>query len=686
MRRIWFLPFVVLLLVFIGCDKPGTEETEVPKDDTSWEIINTSDNIMPSLSTGCILNSGDFLAVGAGAGFVAVSHDGGEHWTTNTIAEMEEEGFSVNGIAFADEQNGVFVGKRSIYRTTDGGVSWTDVGEGVVGEENLKAVQYVGNNTYYAVSSSKFFVSTDGGNSWTISDISELASLSLGVNGVDFSDENHGLIATTGYYALYTNDGGQSWFVEPLGMDTVLYSVAAVDTEVFYLCGQSGIIVSRSLVDTTLEHYDTTLVIDSMAIVDSVSGDTTGWDIDTTFETTFVDSFDTTIAVYIRAANEFDRELRSIDIYGSYGICVGKADEDETVLISTDGGASWSKIPDANVYGDLMRALFTPEGDAAIVVGSDAIRGGGAVRICDGTLSTWKAANYGTAVSMQDVVFVDFQNGIFVGKKGAIYTTNDGGSNLIARVCPVASDTGDVTISGVDFVSSTVGFAVGTDSLIIKTTDGGKTWQIVPAENISSETEIDHLNRIQMVSEDVGYVVGSGGVVLKTEDGGDTWVQKPVPDGIECELMSLCFLDEDEGWVVGGSGVVLHTSNGGDTWEQQITGVNSSLTGVKFVSPTDGWICGNMAILRTTDGGNNWEFAQIEPNLFGHFRDIDFSDSQHGWIVGNFGYILHTVDGGDTWYRQAEGMTENNLYAIYVLDGSHIWATGDAGIVMKLVP
>ncbi len=688
MRRIlWFLPFAALLF-FVGCDKPGHEAEEIPTDGTSWEIINTSDNIMPNLLSGYISNGGEFLAVGASGGFVAVSHDGGEHWTTNAIPEMESEGYAVEGITFANEQVGVFGGKMSLYRTTNGGTTWVDVGEGVVGEDNIKAVQYIGDDIYYAISSGNFFVSNDGGATWTVSEIAHMADLKIGATGMDFYDADHGMLSTTGFFTFYTNDGGQNWYVEPLGMDTVFYDVAAVDTGIYYLCGQAGVIVYRSLaIDTTLCHYDTTIIIDSSMIIDTdtIPIDTT-WEVDTTFDITFVDSFDTTVGIYNRANNDYNRELTSIDIYGSYGICVGKADADETVLISEDGGATWNKIPYANVYGDLLWTQFTPEGDAAILVGNDGVRGGGAIRICDGTFSNWNAANFGTTIAMQDMVFLDSQNGVFVGKKGAIYTTNDGGNTLIARVCPMAPDTGDITISGVAFISSTDGIAVGTDTLIIKTSDGGKSWQYLSGDNISAETDIDHLNKIQMVSENVGYIVGSGGIVLKTEDGGNTWVQKSVPDGIGCELLSLCFVSEDEGWVVGGSGVVLHTADGGDSWTQQETGVNSSLTGVKFVSSKLGWICGNMAILRTSDGGVNWEFTQVEPNLFGFFRDIDFSDSEHGWIVGNFGYILHTVDGGDTWYRQATGYTENNLYAIYILDNSHIWATGDNGIVMKLVP
>lgn len=683
MRRIWFLSIAVIFLLMVGCDKPGEEEKEIPKDNTDWEIISSSANVMPPLTSGDILNGGQFIAVGAGGGFVAITTDGGLTWSTNTIEAMSSEGYGVNAIAFSDEQVGLLGGKKSLYRTTDGGQTWTQVAQDIVGDASVQTIQYIGENTFYALCGIQLLISNDGGQTWTAQDIDPLTQLQIGANGMEFFDRNHGLLATTEFVALYTSDGGQTWHIEDLGVDSVFYDVAAVDTSLFYLCGQNGMVIFRTPVETTLAILDTVWIYDSTMVVDSLN-DTT-WQVDSTigYDTLgFIE--DTTIGIYQRAENGEDRTLYSIDVYGDYGVIVGAAEEDETVLLSTDGGATWDISQYPNVYGDLVMTKFTPEGDAVLLVGDDGVRGGGAIRIGNGTLTQWDAANYGTSITILDLVFVNSQDGIFVGKKCAIYTTSDGGNTLIQSVCPTTEDMGDITINSVDFTTATNGIAVGTDSTIITTSDGGRSWQILPGDNISVDRTIDHLNKIQMVNENVGYIAGSEGILLKTEDGGDNWTQ--IPMDVEVELTALCFISENEGWVAGGSGLILHTTDGGASWEQQQSGVYSSISGITFIDSKLGWACGNMAILRTTDGGVNWQFSEIEPNLFGQFRDIAFTDSQRGWIVGNFGYILHTVDGGETWYRQASGYTENNLYAIYILNEANVWVAGDNGMIMKLIP
>ena len=91
--------------------------------------------------------------------------------------------------------------------------------------------------------------------------------------------------------------------------------------------------------------------------------------------------------------------------------------------------------------------------------------------------------------SLRDLVFVDREHGWAVGEHGAIWHTTDGGTHWHEQ----HSGT-NVGLHGVTFVNRDIGWAVGgetrpylhtSQATVLRTTDGGKTWQqtlaLVPA-------------------------------------------------------------------------------------------------------------------------------------------------------------------------------------------------------------
>ena len=641
MRKFLFGGFIVLALIFYGCEKEGTEPKEVPTDGTSWEIVHSDESIMPTIFTGDIISGSQFIVLGGDKGFLAISNDNGASWNTSTVGSMADSGYSIRSIAFADDQRGVLGGDLCIYRTTDGGQNWIlSADQTSLGEVRVRKVKYMGSGIFYAIAGNNFLKSSDYGENWTIIPISELDSTAYGLMSFDFVDIDNGFMISSGPYAFRTTDGGDTWTEEDMDICFNAYDVDATDDGIYYVCGDTGNIAYREG-----ENLWTT-------VNSGISSDST--------------------SLYI---------FVSIDITGSLGIAVGNCG---MVTISTDGGATWSVTNALSIYGDVEYAEIASNGDA-LVVANDPIRGGGTARIGTNNLSTWEGISYGSLAEFDDIAILNDNEAILVGKQTSIYKTYDGGNTLYQRVVDFPTD---ITISGVDFWNETNGIAVGTDGKILLTVDGGEIWSFVDSSNISTDNSIDHLNKIEYVNENTAYAVGLddafNGIFLKTTDGGNSWEGTGV--GVSADILGLDFIDENNGWIVGDIGTILRTTDGGNTWTQQTSGTNSALTGVSFVDANNGWICGTFAILSTTDGGAHWSSAQIEDELFAHFRDIVFIDSQTGWIVGNFGYILHTVDGGNTWYRQAAGMTEDNLYAIDVLDLSNILACGERGIIMHLLP
>jgi photosystem II stability/assembly factor-like uncharacterized protein len=93
-----------------------------------------------------------------------------------------------------------------------------------------------------------------------------------------------------------------------------------------------------------------------------------------------------------------------------------------------------------------------------------------------------------------------------------------------------------------------------------------------------------------------GYAVGGGGTILRTENGGISWekVQNAYPD----TLMRVDFADDKNGWIVGYGGVILRSSDKGRTWLRQNSNVKDRVYGL-FMSKKYGWAVGeNGLVLR----------------------------------------------------------------------------------------
>jgi photosystem II stability/assembly factor-like uncharacterized protein len=115
-------------------------------------------------------------------------------------------------------------------------------------------------------------------------------------------------------------------------------------------------------------------------------------------------------------------------------------------------------------------------------------------------------------------------------------------------------------------------------------------------------------------------------------------------------------LDAYTGWAVGRSGLVRRTDDSGATWQEQGSVQPLRLDGGgDFVSPTTGCIFGqNNVIQRTTDGGLTfdvvWPSGSGSDDGGGAGIDLDFSDvTGVGIAIGSGDKVRVTDDSGATW-------------------------------------
>ncbi|QDV36934.1 WD40/YVTN/BNR-like repeat-containing protein [Tautonia plasticadhaerens] len=274
----------------------------------------------------------------------------------------------------------------------------------------------------------------------------------------------------------------------------------------------------------------------------------------------------------------------------------------------------------------------------------------------------------------------------------------------------VVQDSGTTArLRGLCVVSGRVAWASGAGGTVLRTVDGGETWEpkVVP-----DAADLDFRD-IEAFDERTAYAlsIGEGKLsrIYKTADGGATWTLRHVnrdPDGF---LDAMAFWDADHGLVlgdpVGGRFVVLATDDGGETWDRIAAGgmpealpgegaFAASGTCLVVQGERHAWFgTGAGRVFRSEDRGRTWTAhetpVRADSPSSGVFS-LAFRDAEHGVAVGGDyerpglagRLVALTSDGGRTW-RSPQGPEPGGYRSAVAylpdLDGPTLVAVGPTG-------
>lgn len=120
----------------------------------------------------------------------------------------------------------------------------------------------------------------------------------------------------------------------------------------------------------------------------------------------------------------------------------------------------------------------------------------------------------------------------------------------------------------------------GTDvyGIIFKRDNDQNRWLVVSTTNYLAL--VNQFNDIYFANDSIGFIVGNNGLVLKTTDAGNNWLDISTSSFSDINLTAVHFYDANKGVMVGNKtgdtkGYVLKTLDGGATWEKYHLPVNT---------------------------------------------------------------------------------------------------------------
>jgi len=244
-----------------------------------------------------------------------------------------------------------------------------------------------------------------------------------------------------------------------------------------------------------------------------------------------------------------------------------------TVLYTADGGKSWVRQDSGTDF--TLSSIHFVDSKKGWAVGNE----GTIIHTRDGG-KTWEKQKNPVSFYLMKVYFATPMKGWIVTERTHILYTNDGG-----KTWGVQFKDEDFILKSISFCDSLHGWAVGEYGFIYHTKDGGATWKKQAGHFELSEKTGDvvgdpFLFDVVAVDPQTAWAVGIDSYVIKTVDGGKTWKEVKT-DAPKTQL--FCVASNRAGMVlIGGNGTFLISTDNGKTWKNP-----------KFEPPTIyGWFYG----------------------------------------------------------------------------------------------
>lgn len=592
--------------------------------------------------------------------------NGGANWTTFSSPTTQE----IFKLRFLNAQVGLMAASNALWRTTDGGDTWTSVLTGF----DIRAVCFGPGNTAFAVRDGAFLSSTDQGLTWT--------SHPLGMtvpNDLLAMDEQTVLAA--GPSGLFrTTDAGDYWeqYTVPI---LTYHAFTLVPPSTVLVVGENQIILrsttgggpgapvaqisaSQSAVCGTTTLNLAGPIAPGLSYTWTVNGEVAG-----TGQTIAIDySVTTTVQVQLAVSNGTQTGTQTLNtqvvvtepITADAGpdllLCNGS-----TGGMQGSGSGTYSWSPAAGLSST---TTATPTVTPVIPTTYTLTVTNGPCTATDQVFvdvlppqfpdlwDTLLVQNVST--NNQGLAFHDAQRGVYLAND-MLYHTEDGGATWTSLAVDNLGI--NLALQRPSYPTSTVSYAA-VGYKVLKTTDN---WATYTEQTPASEATTLVKDGTHFLNADTGIVWGNGGTssnilrrLARTLDGGTNWTTILTEGGGNNKINAAIALSHDTIVAVGGGTIIAkvwRTTDGGQTWTTpvlpQATEVPKAIT-----QASDGRLYTASAgiLYRSEDRGATWTSSIIDANPLSvnDLEDIHFTHPDTGY-AGEAAF--KTVNGGACWQR-----------------------------------
>tara|TARA_R110000850_G_scaffold277147_1_gene424646 strand:+ start:7578 stop:8657 length:1080 start_codon:yes stop_codon:yes gene_type:complete len=261
---------------------------------------------------------------------------------------------------------------------------------------------------------------------------------------------------------------------------------------------------------------------------------------------------------------------------------------------------------------------------------------------------------------------------IGVGLRGLIIRSEDNGKTWQQISSPVATDLIDV-----QFSDSKNGWAVGHDSVLLQTDDGGRSWSVnldgkklknLLENHYSSAPSLDDFERENMLAE----------IDFATSTSAN-------PEVIPTPFLNVHIDENGEGFVLGAFGMLLYTDDNGESWVPWIERTDNErrmhLYGIASADDGSMYISGEQGLLMRLDR----ELKRfVEVNI--PYPGTLFGVSIHGEVIlayGLRGNLFASKDHAGSWSHIENGQKGGLIDAIR-LDENYSLIVSQRGEMTRL--
>ena len=652
---------------------------------------------------------------------VFISNDGGKNWLPSNEGILARTGSTGDAIPIfcltidPTHQNIIWAGTqntRGIFKSTDGGLTWTSKVQGVIEGEGITFRGFA----------------IDPNNSDIVYAAAELSSY-VWNNGKARSGREFDMTAGVVYKTI---DGGENWNAIWRGDNLARYIlIDPRDTNVLYV---STGIFDREAANSNPETGDP----GGEGVLKSIDGGQTWTNINNGLNNLYVGTLfmhptnpDILIAgtgnnqysensgVYLtkdggeswtQTLSMDNDNIESVEIAVSNPEIV-YAGSSGSIYRSEDGGTNWQLVSGGEADGwgaPGIRAGFPidfqvdPRDPNRIFANE---YGGGNFLSEDGG-KTWMDASRGyTGAQVRAIaVFPNDPGRIIAAARSGIFISSDGGVNWAGlSYAPVASMEWNAVAIDPSNPQHIVA-ETNWDKWLVNSNDGGSSW----TQTINLQERVGwHAISFAPSDPNIIYAGSTGyfsagsfdatqpgkGIYIST-DGGKTWKasNNSLTEDASVYSIAVDTFNPQVVYAATSNHRLLKTTDGGQTWSVIENGLPEVGATFIAISPVDNnyLFAGfeNKSLYQSVDGGQTWKSSARGMNQEGQITSVVFDPTSSGqviYVADYFNGVYRSSDGGQKWSQINNGLLMRSVNSLAISsDGLHLYAATEGGGVYRM--